>query len=121
MNRYRRSNNYIKLAQNFYLNGEYRKSVESLNKALKFENTEEKYIEIYLDKAQIYYEVKNYYNAIKVYNVIIERFGEILQAFYGIGVMYDFLDEFYLAEKYYRRSSDLWEVFLRCKKTMKRL
>ncbi|WP_055079315.1 tetratricopeptide repeat protein [Lagierella massiliensis] len=111
MNKYRRSDNYIKLAQNFYLNGEYKKSVELLNKALRFDNTEEKYIEIYLDKAQIYFELENYYNAIKVYNVIIERFGEILQAYYGIGVMYDFLNEFYQAEKYYKKSISIDENF----------
>lgn len=102
----RRSNNYITLAFDTYTSGDLEKAASFFEKALTFYNTEEKYIMVYYNLAQVYDELDENEKSIAFYDRIIEIKSEA-QAFYGKAILYEKIKEYELAEENFRVAIEL--------------
>lgn len=102
----RRSDNYITLALNAYVSEDPYSAISFFKKALSFLNSEDEYINIYYNLAQIYDELNENEKAIEMYEKIISMNFEA-QAFYGKAIIFEKLEEYDLAEKSFRVAIDL--------------
>ncbi|MBS6611256.1 tetratricopeptide repeat protein [Peptoniphilus lacydonensis] len=82
--------NYLILAEDFLLEGNYKKAKETLLKSLNFAKEDNEKISVYFEISDIYLREKNYDEA-KKYFIKILDIKEIAGAYYGLAITNDFL------------------------------
>src|SRR5699024_4664680 len=96
-----RKDNYIVLAENFYLDDRKENAVKSYKKALSFSEDEDETIDILYNIAFVYDEMGMAKEALEMYRRITEISSEEVGAFYGMATMYERLDKKDIALDFY--------------------